>query len=259
MPESLKSRYGLLRSLLIYRHPGRQRSLRRFYRPLIQPDDLVFDVGAHLGDRASAFAGLGARVVALEPQPRLFAWLERLTRRSGRVTCLPLALGAVPGRLSLSGSRANPTVASLSASWRDQVRQARTGFDKVDWDEAVTVEVTTLDALIDRFGVPAFCKIDVEGFEAEVLAGLSRPLASLSLEFVQGALDRARECVDRLHSLAPYRYQVVAGEQRYFLFDDWVDARSIDQWLLAGAGGLASGDLYARRVPEAESTADRVS
>ncbi len=259
MSESLKSRYGLLRSLLIYRRPGRQRSLRRLYRPFVQAGDLVFDVGAHLGDRASAFAGLGAQVVALEPQPRLHAWLERLTRGSGRVTCLPLALGAAPGRMSLTSSRVNPTVASLSTSWRAQVSQAGAGFDRVDWDESVSVEVTTLDALIARFGEPAFCKIDVEGFEAEVLAGLSRPLAALSLEFVQGALDRTLACVDRLQSLAPYRYQVVAGEDRRFTLDGWVDARSIRRWLVAGADGLASGDLYARRAAQAESAADRVS
>jgi len=76
----------------------------------------------------------------------------------------------------------------------------------------------TLDDLIERFGEPVFCKIDVEGFEPDVLAGLTRPLAALSVEFVQGALGQARACVDRLEQLAPYRYQ------------------------------LASGDLYARRL-----------
>lgn len=244
--ESIKSVFGLLRSLLIYRRPGRQRALRRFYRPFIQPGAPVFDIGAHLGDRASAFAALGARVVALEPQPRLFRWLERLTRRSGRVTCLPLAAGARPGRLQLTSSRANPSVASLSPSWREQVRSAQAGFAAVDWDEQLSVEVTTLDALIERYGEPAFCKIDVEGFEAEVLAGLSRPLAALSLEFVQGALDRALACVERLDALGCYRYQVVAGEQRRFFLKDWIEAAELRDWLESGAGGLTSGDLYAR-------------
>ncbi|MFW6339727.1 MAG: FkbM family methyltransferase, partial [Wenzhouxiangella sp.] len=154
---TLKRHYGLLRSLLIYRRPGRQAALRRFYRPFIKPGDLVFDIGAHLGDRSSAFAGLGARVVALEPQPQLLAWLERLVGGTDRVTCLPQAVGAQPGRLELATSRTNPTVASLSPAWRAQVAQARSGFAGVNWDSQVSVEVTTLDALIEEYGEPVFC------------------------------------------------------------------------------------------------------
>ncbi len=245
---SFLNSFGLLRSLFIYRRPFRQRALRGLYQPFINPGDLVFDIGAHLGDRSSAFAALGARVVALEPQPRLFPWLQRLTRRSGRVQCLPLAVGATAGRLELASSRANPTVASLSDDWREQVRQSQPGFAGVDWDERISVEVVTLDDLIERFGEPVFCKIDVEGFEPDVLAGLTRPLAALSVEFVQGALGQARACVDRLEQLAPYRYQIVAGEQRQFFLPDWINAEAIRAWLTAGAGGLASGDLYARRL-----------
>ncbi|MGY6553113.1 MAG: FkbM family methyltransferase [Wenzhouxiangella sp.] len=246
--EQLRSGFGLARSLLIYRRPGRQAGLRRFYRPFIQPGDRVFDIGAHLGDRSSAFAALGAHVLALEPQPRLFAWLERLTGRSGRVTCLPLAVGAEPGRLTLASSRVNPTVASLSAAWRDQVSSRQAGFAEVEWDERLSVEVTTLDVLIERYGEPSFCKIDVEGFEIEVLRGLSRPLAALSLEFVQGALDQALACIDRLEVIGAYEYQVVAGEQRRFHFEGWLGVPVIRDWFQAGAEGMSSGDLYARRL-----------
>lgn len=247
MLERLKSGFGLARSLLVYRRPGRQAGLQRFYRPFIQPGDWVFDIGAHLGDRSSAFAALGAQVVAVEPQLRLFSWLERLTRRSGRVICLPLAVGAEPGQLILASSRANPTVASLSSDWREQVSREQAGFAEVDWDERLSVEVTTLDILIDRFGEPSFCKIDVEGFEPQVLAGLSRPLAALSVEFVQGALDQALACIDQLQALDAYQYQVVAGEQRRFHLDAWVDEKTIRLWFQTGADGMSSGDLYARR------------
>nr|WP_239056768.1 FkbM family methyltransferase [Wenzhouxiangella limi] len=243
----MKNGLGLLRSLLIYRRPGRQRALRRFYRVFVQPGDRVFDVGAHLGDRTTAFAALGARVLALEPQPRLFAWLQRLVGRHEAVTCLPLAVGSEPGTLELATSRTNPTVASLSPQWRARVVQAQPGFAGVNWDSRLRVEVTTLDHLIAHYGEPVFCKIDVEGFEPEVLAGLSRPLAALSVEFVAGALDQALACVERLEQLGAYRYQVVEGERREFFLAEWMDAEAIRAWLEAGAGGLASGDLYARR------------
>jgi hypothetical protein len=110
------------------------------------------------------------------------------------------------------------------------------------------VRVTTLDHLIATYGEPRFCKLDVEGAEAEALAGLSRSLEALSVEFVREAEDIALACVDRLENLAVYEYNVVGGEGRDFTFDAWVDAARIREWLGSGAGGLSSGDLYARRV-----------
>jgi FkbM family methyltransferase len=210
---------------------------------------LVFDVGAHLGDRTTAFAALGARVVALEPQPDLFGWLKRFSRPYRTVTCLDRAVGCRPGRLEMATSLTNPTLASLSDNWRTRVIEGQAGFEGVEWDKRLSVHVTTLDQLITEHGEPVFCKIDVEGFELEVLQGLSRPLKALSIEFLGGALDQAQACVDRLEALGSYRYQAVAGERRTFFLPDWMSADQIRQWLADGADGLASGDLYARCQP----------
>lgn len=64
--------WGLLRSLVIYYGlPGRARRDRDFYRQFVQPGALVFDVGAHVGNRLRVLRQLGARVVAVKPQPLL--------------------------------------------------------------------------------------------------------------------------------------------------------------------------------------------
>ncbi len=239
---------GLLRSLWIYRRPGRLAGLKRLYRPLVPDGGLVFDIGAHLGDRTRAFRALGARVVALEPQPELIQWLERFHGRDTGVTLLRLAVGARPGHARLRVDPANPSVATLSDDWIKQIRERNTGFARVDWDGVIEVELTTLDALIERYGRPDFCKIDVEGFEVQVLAGLSRPLPALSVEFVAGTLERTRACIQGLEELADYRYNAVRGEQRKMLWPDWRPADAVKDWLAAGADGIASGDLYARRA-----------
>lgn len=239
---------GLLRSLALYRRPGRQRGLKRLYRAFVGSGDVVFDVGAHLGDRTAAFAALGARVIALEPQPEVLRWLRRLVGRNPAVTIRAEAVGREPGTARLAVSRRNPTVSTLAEEWRSHIGEANPTFADVRWQETVEVPVTTLDALIARYGVPAFCKIDVEGFEAEVLAGLSRAVPALSVEFVAGAVGVAVDCVARLAALGRYEFNAIPGEEREFLSERWLTAAEMTTWLAQGAGGVSSGDVYARLV-----------
>jgi len=245
---SVKRWLGLLRSFLVYWRPGRQRALRRLYAPLVGSGDLVFDIGAHLGDRTAAFAALGARVIAFEPQPHVVPWLRRLSKKNPRITVRAEAVGSTPGVARLSVSRVHPTVSTLSDAWRARVTRANPGFRAVRWDETVEVTVVTLDEVIATHGVPRFCKIDVEGFEAEVLAGLSQPLPALSVEFVSGDLETSVACVAALQALGDYEFNAIAGEGRSFLLDRWRSASEMTGWLEGGAEGFASGDLYARHI-----------
>ncbi len=236
-----------MRSLLVYWRPGRREGLRRLYAPFVGAGDLVFDVGAHLGDRAAAFASLGARVVAIEPQPAVARWLRRLVGRNELITVRTEAVGAEAGVARLAISRRTPTVSTVSPAWRQRVRDGNPGFRSVRWEDSVDVPMVTLDALIDAYGPPSFCKIDVEGYEPEVLLGLSRPLPGLSFEFVAGDLEAAVRCVRRLAALGSYRFNAVLGEGRAFVFASWRDAASMAAWLESGAeGGASSGDVYAR-------------
>lgn len=237
---------GILRSLVIYWRPGRQRGLRRLYRPFLGSRALVFDVGAHLGDRTRAFTSLGARVVALEPQPHLFPWLRRLVGSRPGVILRQEGVGRHPGEATLAVSRRTPTVSTLSHHWQTDLGRNNPSFGAVAWEESVRIPMVTLDQLIEEYGLPDFCKIDVEGFEAEVLGGLSQPIPALSLEFVAGALEIAGEAVRRLAALGPYEFNAVRGEQRQYLFAEWLPASTLLHWLREGADALPSGDIYAR-------------
>ena len=246
MANELAQLIGVARSFAIYYAPGRVRRLRRFYAPLIRPGDLCFDVGAHVGNRIAAWTRLGARVVAVEPQAHLMVWLHRLYGGNEAVTLVEAALGATDGAATLHSDPRNPTVASLSPEWIAAVgREA--SFGGVHWAEASTVALTTLDALIAAHGRPALCKIDVEGFEAEVLAGLSQPLPLVSFEYIPAAIATARECVARLAILGDYEFNWFPGESHRWASAVWLDAAAMNARLTDLAAGRASGDIFARR------------
>lgn len=237
---------GIARSLGIYYGvPLRARRMARFYAPFVPVGGLCFDVGAHVGNRVRCWRRLGARVVAVEPHPDLLAVLRRLYGRDPGVSIVPAALAQRPGRASLLASERNPTVSTLSSDWARRVG-ADPAFAGIQWRPAADVAVTTLDALIADFGPPDFVKIDVEGLEPAVLAGLSRALPALSFEYLPQVREAACACVDRLESLGRHRYNWSPGERHRMASPAWVDADGVRR-MLAGLGPAAgSGDVYAR-------------
>ncbi|MFN4262450.1 MAG: FkbM family methyltransferase [Thioalkalivibrionaceae bacterium] len=252
--DGFRSATGLLRSLWVYRRPFRQRALRRLYQPFVPRGGLVFDIGAHLGDRSIAFDRLGARVVAFEPQTRLHRWFAIGHPARRRIELRSEALGSQTGFACLAVSTRHPTVSTLSRRFINDVSRPGYGFEDVNWDREAAVAVSTLDEMIAFYGRPDFCKIDVEGFEADVLAGLSQPLSALSFEFVRGAEQVALSAVDRLRTLGEYEFNIVLGERRDWIWPMWQPAASVCERLATLPPAWRSGDIYARLIDASATT-----
>jgi FkbM family methyltransferase len=193
------------------RHRYADYRLRQFLSPHVRAGQTVFDIGANEGAWTAALRGLDARVIAVEPQSACAAAMRERFGDDPQVEIVESAVGDAPGHGRLHLAVASTTFASMSAEWRQSVVENR-GLPPDSWPESVEVSITTMETLIEEFGDPAFTKIDVEGFEAEVLAGLSRPLPALAFEFHQEMLEKVRRCVDRLAELGDYRYRVFVDE-----------------------------------------------
>ncbi|MEL6508203.1 MAG: FkbM family methyltransferase [Pseudomonadota bacterium] len=237
---------GIGRSLdIYYRDAARTQRMDALNRQFVRSKGLVFDVGAHVGDRTASFLRLGASVVALEPQPHVFRALRLLHGRAPKAVLLPWAVGKDVGEVTLHLNSRNPTVATVAQEFIEAATGAP-GWQDQTWDDRIMVPATTLDVLIARYGVPDFIKIDVEGHEADVLAGLSTAVAALSFEFTMIQRACAHACIDRLSALGAYRYNISLGEEHVLCHDDWLDEKGARAALDALPDTANSGDVYAR-------------
>ncbi|MEV1331312.1 FkbM family methyltransferase [Micromonospora costi] len=237
---------SLRRSLEVYYgDPAREAAMDAFYARFVRAGDLVFDVGAHVGDRVGSFRRLGARVVAVEPQRPCATALHTIYGGDGAVTVIEAVCGDREGRVPFNVNSANPTISTASADFIRAADGAR-GWAHERWDTRIEVPAVTLDGLIGEHGVPAFVKIDVEGFEDAVLAGLSRPLPALSFEFTTIGREVARRCLRRLTALGFHAFNLALGDTMALASPRWMSASRMAALLASLPHETNSGDVYCR-------------
>jgi FkbM family methyltransferase len=204
-------------------------ALDRFYRQLVPPRGLCFDIGANIGNRLASFRRLGFRVVALEPQSKCFSTLQTSYGRDSDVILLKKAVGTAPGTASMMISETN-TLSTLSTEFIKKTTESGR-FKDVNWSSEEEVQMVTLDQLVKEYGAPDFVKIDVEGYELEVVRGLSSPLKMISLEWAPEMTDRAIACLDHLSGLGPVSYNLSFGEGMRFARKEWMNEQEVKMLL----------------------------
>ncbi|MGQ0456758.1 MAG: FkbM family methyltransferase [Hyphomicrobium sp.] len=242
---------GVVRSLRLYHGADApRRAMDALYARFIKPGDLVFDVGAHVGDRVSSFRRLGARVVALEPQPLLYRTLRLIHGRDPAVALLKVAAAEQSSERVLLVNTSNPTVSTLSDAFIAGAK-GRPGWEEQTWDAAQSVCAIPLEEIVRRYGAPAFIKIDVEGFESDVLRGLQSPVAALSFEFTTIARDVGLACLDRVQEIGAYGFDIALGESQRLTFGRWLSRAEMAAHLRDLPHDANSGDVYAYRLAAA--------
>ena len=227
-----------------FRHDQRNALQRAFYAGLIGKADLVFDVGANVGQRSELFSQLAAKVIAFEPQAECVRHLKSRFRFKQNVVIEHLALSETAGEAVIYESSAH-TVSSMSPQYIETV--GKEVFADQTWSREVAIPTATLDQMIVRYGRPRFIKIDVEGFELNVLKGLSQTIPFISFEFTPIVINEAKNCVDRLHEISgDFLFDYCFGEDLNFVLPEHVDYRTFSRDVLPKLGRAGSfGDFYA--------------
>lgn len=212
-----------------------------FYSAIIPSGSICFDIGANWGNRTKIFRKLGSTVIAVEPQRACAQALTRFFERDPGVTVVRAACGQRPGSCEIHLGEID-TLATLSGEW--MARTTASGrFGRHRWVQTESVQMTTLDSLILRFGTPCFIKIDVEGFEAEVIRGLSVPVACISLEFTPEYPEPLRGALERLNNFGRWEANFCRSETVDFAWHQWL-APAFAMRALEDGGEW--GDIYLR-------------
>jgi len=219
---------------------------RDFYASFISRGQLVFDVGANEGNRIQPLLDIGARVVAVEPQTSCQKYLRY--RFGKKITIIPKGLGESDGVKSFRISNLS-VLSSFSDDWIKSVKETR--FKDYNWDKVVEVEITTLEKLINTYGEPVFIKIDVEGYETEVLKGLSRPIKMVSFEYtVPERTNNIIACIERLECIYGFfecNYSV--GESMLFELKTWVSPAELKEHVYSSSFIKSGfGDVYIKSL-----------
>lgn len=221
---------------------------QRFYARFIKPGDLCFDVGANMGNRVAPLLKIGARVIAVEPQPECCRVLKK--KFGNKIKLIEKGLGAEEGVLNFYVSSSH-TLSSFSREWIDKAGEAR--FVSETWSQKIQIEVTTLDELINNFGVPHFVKIDVEGFELKVLRGLSHAINYVSFEYTVPELtQQVVDCVSLIqgHQKAnriECNYSI--GESMEWALQKWISPSQMISHIKAKDFiDTGFGDMYVRKI-----------
>ncbi len=222
------------------------------YNSLIKKDDFVFDIGMNHGDYTAVLLQLGAKVVAVEPQKHCAEGVRELLGQ--KCTIIQAACGAKHSMAKIKIC-ATDAMATLSDKFIETAGVAT--YAAWLWDHEEDVRVITLDSMIEMFGVPKFIKIDVEGWEFEVIKGLHTPVEMISFEYARFDPMPAIKTLKYLDLLGNYKFNFCKADTFKFVYDHEIGVDEMISYMktLIPSNSIEwhpeiNGDIYAFKVKE---------
>jgi len=215
-----------------------------FYKQYIKAGDLCFDIGANVGLRTEIFLDLKAKVISVEPVEESYSKLKEKFNSNKNSTILTVAIGSKSETKDIFISN-HLEVCTLSEQFIEKYKNQKE--HNIKWEEVRTTEIITLDHLIKEYGIPSFCKIDVEGYETEVLKGLSQPLPIISFEYNARLKNLALDCINILSKFDSVSYNFSPYESMKFSLNKWTNKVDFYSFIDALPEDVKTGDIYVKQ------------
>jgi FkbM family methyltransferase len=221
----------------------KKKKFENFYGKYINEGDLCFDIGANIGNRTEVFLDLGARVVSIEPEKEINTILNEKYGKHKNSTILQVGIGREAGQKDIYISNYSE-ISTFSTQFIEKYKNQK-GLN-LQWNTTSLVTINTLDQLIKEYGIPDFCKIDVEGFELEVLKGLSQSLPLISFEYNAKLKNLALDCIKTISKFDSLTYQFSSYESMMFFNDSWQNETDFTHFIRSLPNEVKTGDIYVK-------------
>lgn len=217
---------------------------RSFYRSFFPEKNLlVFDIGAHTGNKSRLFLELGCKVVAIEPQKNCMAELKKLKEKYPFLIIENCAVGKQEEQADFF-TGVNSETSTLSNDFKTHYEKLGTA----KYISSEKVPVTTLKKLFQKHGVPYYLKIDAEGFDEQIISTLDVPVEALEFEYLQPFKANCLNCVDKILSLDHYEFNFCRNEHPSFYFSRWQGGDEFKNALQALPNSVLHGNIFARQL-----------
>lgn len=178
---------------------------------------LIFDIGANVGNTVDIFKNIATKVIAFEANPYLTTKLEN--RFSGQNVLI------VNKGLSNENGVKNFKIASyhtISTFAEDWINESRFS-DSYNWNQSVGISTITLDSAVENYGVPDYIKIDVEGYEYEVLTSFTKllPNTLVCFEWAEEQKNKIEKILNHIQSLGYTHFSYTEADD--VLFDSQIN------------------------------------
>lgn len=210
---------------------------------LLPVNPLIFDIGANIGEKTEQYLSLNPKaIVCIEPIPECINLLKTRFKNDHNVFIISACASYYIGEINFFLNDVCPGISTADVDWKSG------RFKHSKWTNSIMVPTITIDELVLQYGMPDFCKIDVEGYELHVLEGMKTPIPYLSFEFTSEFLDKkTKPCLEYLESLGYKSFNVAISESDSFnATKNWLDKETLYTYLKNHPDPLLWGDIYAR-------------
>jgi FkbM family methyltransferase len=221
----------------------KQYERKELYSKFINEMDLCFDLGANFGDDTRTLEELNARVISIEPVKICYKYLKK-NFKSKKVTILNCAVGDKMGR-EIINICPSSSFSTMSKDYLEHYRKKKS-LANLNWKEKQQVEVITLNYLCEKYGIPKFVKIDVEGYEYEVLKNLKYKIPIIKIEFNTEFKEIAISCVKKLSTLGKYEFNLALFSDDILFLEQWTKKEGVIRLLKELNKKFYFGNIYAR-------------